>query len=279
MPSPPSTASSSASSTSSFSGSAASPETGSRRDPPLSPPKPLFFIDRKASISEVDEARPDPFQTPDASVPATPRSGSIISNPFSPPASVVNLSTSEQHVTIAEPANTLKGVPSRVSVTTDVNIKEVRSRLSSRVSSQIRDSFMSPPVMAKRATLHDISGASRLSLAGPRAKRTRSTMLTGTIHKPWIGEKDVYARVAYWLTYGVAFLGAVGSALLCYFGWKDVPRVGNLCLIMEDNFDKFDNSYTWTREVDMGGFGYVASLFIDEVSRLTLESSAMANLK
>ncbi|KIP01697.1 glycoside hydrolase family 16 protein [Phlebiopsis gigantea 11061_1 CR5-6] len=80
-------------------------------------------------------------------------------------------------------------------------------------------------------------------------------MLTGEIAKPWVGERDVYARVAYFLTYLVAFLGIAGSVLRCYFAWKDVPRVGNLCLIMEDNFDTFDTAYTWTHEVDMSGFG------------------------
>ncbi|THH31693.1 hypothetical protein EUX98_g2507 [Antrodiella citrinella] len=267
MPSPPSTASSSGSSTSSL--AVPPPETGSSRDPPLNPPKPLFFIERKPSLaaSETDEVRRDPFRTPDVSAPGTPRSGSIISNPFSPAGSVVNFST-EQHVTIAsgtnmEPSSSRNATASsRVSVqsalrnsSTDLNIREVRTGLSSRVNSQIRDSFMSPPVLARRATLHETSGASRLSLAGPRYKRTRSTMLTGEIHKPWIGEKDVYARVAYWTTYGVAMLGVVGSVLLCYFGWKDVPRVGNLCLIMEDNFEQFDTQFTWAHEVDMSGFG------------------------
>ena len=80
-------------------------------------------------------------------------------------------------------------------------------------------------------------------------------MLTGTIEKPWIKEKDVYSRVAYFLTYGVALLGVAGSAIQCYFGWKNVPRIGNLCLVMEDNFDTFDTQYTWTQEVDMSGFG------------------------
>ncbi|KAH8105318.1 concanavalin A-like lectin/glucanase domain-containing protein [Cristinia sonorae] len=258
MPSPPSTASS----TSSSSSLGVPPaQTGSRRDPPLNPPKPLFFIDRKPSSSDVaEESRPDPFRTPDGSAPTTPRSGSIISNPFSPPASVVNLH-SDHHVTIAEPSHA-RGSSSHVSVhsslrnsSTDLNIREVRSRLSSRVNSQIRDSFMSPPMLAKRATVSDMGAASRISISGPRSKRNKSTMLTGPISKPWIGEKDIYGRLAYWTTYGVALIGLVGSVLLCYFGWKNVPRVGNLCLIMEDNFEKFDTDYTWSHEVDMSGFG------------------------
>ena len=80
-------------------------------------------------------------------------------------------------------------------------------------------------------------------------------MLTSTIDKPWIGKKDVYARISYWMTISVALLGAAGSALLCYFGWRNVPRIGNLCLVMEDNFDTFDTQNTWQHEVNMGGFG------------------------
>ncbi|PCH34591.1 glycoside hydrolase family 16 protein [Wolfiporia cocos MD-104 SS10] len=80
-------------------------------------------------------------------------------------------------------------------------------------------------------------------------------MLTGEIEKPWITEKNLYARLSYWITWAVAMIGVAGGALRCYFGWKDVPRVGNLCLIMEDNFETFDLENTWTREVDMGGFG------------------------
>ena len=70
-----------------------------------------------------------------------------------------------------------------------------------------------------------------------------------------MSEKDVYNRIAYWLTYAIALLGIGGSIARCYTAWLDVPRVGNLCLIMEDNFDTFDTEYTWTREVDMSGVG------------------------
>ncbi|KAI0791239.1 concanavalin A-like lectin/glucanase domain-containing protein [Abortiporus biennis] len=192
----------------------------------------------------------------------TPRS--VVSNPFSPPSSVINLSA-DANIGIASATNTSAHSRShsrRTSIhsslrnsTTDLHVREVRT-MTSRVSSQIRDSFMAPPILARRATtVHDNLGASRFSLAAPKAKRQRSTMLSGAIHKPWIGEKDVYNRLAYWTTYFCGFLGIAGSVLLCYFGWKDVPRVGNLCLIMDDNFDIFDTDYTWSHEVDMSGFG------------------------
>lgn len=218
-----------------------------------------------------EDIRQDPFQTPDPSVPGTPRS--IASNPFSPPASVISFSAEQGIAGHSAQASSnsadhrphmSRGV-SRVSVqsalrnsTTDLQVREVeRSEVRSNVSSTIRSSFMSPPMLPRRATIYEPSTvASGISVPITRApKRARSTMLTGTVEKPWVKEKDVYARVAYFLTYGVALLGVAGSAIQCYFGWKDVPRIGNLCLVMEDNFDTFDTQYTWTQEVDMGGFG------------------------
>ncbi|OSX63056.1 glycoside hydrolase family 16 protein [Postia placenta MAD-698-R-SB12] len=116
---------------------------------------------------------------------------------------------------------------------------------------QNRGSFTPPPAFPKRTTPYGNDEVNvRVSV-----KRARSTMLTGPLEKPWIGEKDTYSRVSYWVTWVVAFLGIAGGAVRCYFGWKEVPRVGNLCLVMQDDFNTFDLENTWTREVQMGGFG------------------------
>lgn len=241
----PSTTSSASSSTEAIT----QPTTGSSRDPPLAPPRPLFFINRRGD--NIDEEPRDPFRTPDVSAPGTPGTQAA-DNPFSPPGSVISMS-------LDGPQGTTSALGSRMQSRVSVNssLREPRPTLGSRASSQIRDSFMSPPAMPRRATAFETNAASRLSVAAPRSKRLRSSMLTGEIPKPWVGERDVYARVAYFVTYLVAFLGIAGSVLRCYFAWKDVPRVGNLCLIMEDNFDTFDTAYTWTHEVDMSGFGCV----------------------
>lgn len=245
MPSPPSTASSASSSSEAV--TLPPSLTGSSRDPPLDPPRPLFFIDRRPENTIEEEQRHDPFRTPDGSIPPTPSSQR--DNPFSPPASILNVSV--------DGPGLHSRVQSRVSVASSLRSDGApagsRPTLTSRTST-VRDSFMSPAPMPRRATAN-LPSASRFSLAAPRSKRLRSSMLTGEIEKPWLTEKDVYGRLAYWLTYAVALIGIVGSALRCYFAWKDVPRVGNLCLIMEDNFDTFDTQNTWTHEVDMSGFG------------------------
>ncbi|EPS96752.1 hypothetical protein FOMPIDRAFT_57748 [Fomitopsis schrenkii] len=88
----------------------------------------------------------------------------------------------------------------------------------------------------------------------PNVKRQRSTLLTGEIEKPWTTDKDAYVTTSYWVTIGVAFIGVIGGALRCHFGWKDVPRIGNVCLIMEDDFNTLDKTI-WTHDVEMGGFG------------------------
>lgn len=261
MPSPPSTASSASSSSEAI----PPPATGSHRDPPLQPPRPLFFIDKgKGSTTDiVEEERRDPFRSPDTSVPPTPAPGQQDANPFSPPASIISVGSvgtlgDSPHITIAAHSR----VQSRVSVGSSLRGSSAdlpigpRPGLGSRVSSQIRDSFMSPPAMMRRTTaFSESNAASRLSVAAPKSKRMRSSMLVGEIEKPWVGEKDVHGRMAWWITYVVAFIGIAGSVLRCYFAWRDVPRVGNICLIMEDNFDTFDTEYTWQQEVDMGGFG------------------------
>jgi len=91
----------------------------------------------------------------------------------------------------------------------------------------------------------------------------RSTLLDdpSTIEKPWVSKKDPYARVAYFVTYGVAFLGIVASALRCYFGYKSVPMItGNLCMVLDEEFDTdtdtvFGSGGNWFREIELGGFG------------------------
>lgn len=229
----------------------APPTVGSSRDPPLQPPRPMFFLDRK--VHSVEEVSRDPFDTPAHSAPGTPRSQR--DNPFSPPGSVIGMSIGGQgHISHGSRLQSSVSLQSSLRSTTDASVTALRPQLGVP-----RDSFMSPPAMSRRATAFDANTASRMSVAGPRSKRLRSSMLTSSPLKPWIGDKDTYMRVAYWLTYAVALVGVGVSIAQCFISWRNVKRVGNLCLIMEDNFDTFDTDYTWTHDVDMGGFGYVQS--------------------
>ena len=112
---------------------------------------------------------------------------------------------------------------------------------------------MSPPAMPKRTTVFE--GELAVAPVPRSAKRQRTTMLTVEIAKPWLTDKDLYGRISYWITVSVATLGIIGSVLRVYFAWVQTPTLGNLCLVMEDNFDTFDTDFTWFHEVDMSGFG------------------------
>lgn len=113
-----------------------------------------------------------------------------------------------------------------------------------------RDSFMSPPV--RPTTVYQ-----SLNNSKPPPKTTKpSTMLTGEIEKPWKSQNNSQMRLAYWITYAAAAFGIVAGALRCYFGWKSVPRLGNLCQVMEDDFETL-NQDIWSYDIDLGGFGCV----------------------
>lgn len=131
--------------------------------------------------------------------------------------------------------------------------------LSSRTSSgiRIREGFAAPP--SRPLTVNSLAP----SISQKKAVRMRSSLLDdpSTIDKPWIKNKDPYARVAYFLTYGVAFLGIVASAIRCYFGYKSVPVLSrNLCMVLDEQFDTdtdtvFGSGGNWFREIELGGFG------------------------
>jgi hypothetical protein len=92
--------------------------------------------------------------------------------------------------------------------------------------------------------------------------RPKSTMLSaqGPIEKPWISTRDPYSRIAYFLTYFVMLLGAAAGAARCFVSWRDTSVMpGQLCLVMDENFDSADGVFgengKFFREVDMSGFG------------------------
>lgn len=122
---------------------------------------------------------------------------------------------------------------------------------------RLRETFAAPPPRPLTAV------STSVSLAPSKTTRMRSTMLEDptTLDKPWVTTKDPYARIAYLLTYSVAFLGIAASAVRCYFGYKSVPLItGNLCMVLDEDFTSdtdttFGPNGNWFREVQLGGFG------------------------
>jgi len=81
-------------------------------------------------------------------------------------------------------------------------------------------------------------------------------LVEGTeIEKPWLLVPDPRVRVSWWITVVIALLGVLLSGALIYFGAKGVPNVGNVCLILDEQWENGLDSSIWTREVNMDGFG------------------------
>lgn len=191
----------------------------------------------------------DPFTTPDASIPSTPK-----------PASVVSFSGFADHASGA-----YRRHESRVSVrsalrdksTSDIQeVSAASSSSSSHARAHARNSFMAPMPL-RHSTAPSSWAVPRLSTIYRVKKPMRSTMLTGAIEKPWMSVKEARISIAYWVVWLFAFFGIAAGAIRCYFAWKTTLRIGNLCLVMEDHFDTFDTENTWTHDVSMSGFGYV----------------------
>ena len=133
-------------------------------------------------------------------------------------------------------------------------------------STRVRESFTSPPM--RPLTVYN--STARLSTKIQR-ERPKSTMLSEStlLEKPWLTQRDKYARIAYLLTYGMMFLGIIGGAVQCFFSWNNTMLLpdSELCIVLYENFDSpstvfgTNGSGTFFREVDMSGFGCVRSFF------------------
>lgn len=75
--------------------------------------------------------------------------------------------------------------------------------------------------------------------------------------KPWLKQRDCRDRASWWLTFFMLLLGIGGAGVLCFFSWQDVKllRDEDLCMVLDEPFDTLDLDNTWTREVELGGFG------------------------
>ena len=75
--------------------------------------------------------------------------------------------------------------------------------------------------------------------------------------KPWLTQKQKRERSNWWLTFVCMLLGVAGSGVLIYFGWTGVQQLKDedLCLVLNEGFNSLDLDNTWTRDVELGGFG------------------------
>lgn len=207
------------------------------------------------------------------SLPTTPRSFFFTqnANPFSPPASVRSFSSptdTPMQTPAYQPSAQYpfpeSGAPRSGASTADISrtssshftptAEHPRGYLRSSMS---REAFASPP--PRPLTIYNTP----VSSAKVVRDRPKSTMLVddGHLDKPWMGKRNKHDKLAYFLTYTVAFLGIVGGALKCYFDYRSVSFItSNLCPVLDVNFDTdqdiFGDNGVFFREVDMSGFGY-----------------------
>ncbi|KAJ7058149.1 glycoside hydrolase family 16 protein [Mycena amicta] len=109
------------------------------------------------------------------------------------------------------------------------------------------------------ATPNNGGSISGLALPAPPAPApsTRLPAKLSKEEKPWLQRAAPRQRVSWWLTLLCMFFGVAGAALLCFFGYTSVDKFkdSQLCKVLEDDFSSFDLSNTWTRDVQLGGFG------------------------
>ena len=231
------------------------------------------------------------------SPPVTPRSLTFAEPPANPFATPQSFYTPDQ-----TPSANLDSYPfpdathsvsTSISTSVSTSFADLQSPnviSTSRPGSRSNDGLYIHPTSRPNSSTRPSSARSREAFASPRTRpmtlystvqpsitkiqreRPKSTMLdpTSTLHKPWLTSRDPYHKIAYFITYGVMFLGIAAGAVRCYFGWKSVPLLsGNLCMVLEENFDSdvglFGENGTFFREVDMSGFGhvfYVSSVFL-----------------
>ncbi|KAG6812811.1 hypothetical protein H0H92_000269 [Tricholoma furcatifolium] len=199
-----------------------------------------------------------------------------ITNPFSPPGSVISFGSSAvdsaahapgHHAQNSSSSHFLPDTNGATSRATSIaDLGRFSSNFSSRPSTadfqsnrgsttRLREAFTSPP--PRPLTVMSVA-----PLVKVERTRPKSTMLAakGALEKPWIKERDPYSRLAYFITYGVMLIGIACGVLRCYKGWIDVPLIkSNLCLVLDEEFDSEDGVFgdngTFFREVDMSGFG------------------------
>ena len=263
---------------------------------------PLFLYEDPYGRSERHNSH-SMATTPADSRPSTSGGSIAMTNPFSPPASLHEHSSSGnsspplRHLHSGSPTSIVhKPKPSSASTISEsiprqnITIVDRTDRTApfyghgqrpSRPSSgaRLRESYAAPP--SRPMTTYS-TATSVVTTNGSKGRRLKSTLLEDptTLQKPWLEKKDPHGRLAYLLTYAVASLGIIASVVRCYFGYKSVPMIkGNLCMVLDEDFNTdtdtvFASGGKWFREVELGGYGWVPT----GKPRMVIDSSlGMAN--
>lgn len=120
----------------------------------------------------------------------------------------------------------------------------------------------SPPGVLRRSRFGRSQSPESMASSMPYEKARKgpivitSTLLKEPVPKPWLTEPARFSWLPRYLFLFVSSLGIVAAAAQIYLGLKSVPKLGNICLVLDEQFDGpgLDTSI-WTREVGVDGFG------------------------
>lgn len=82
------------------------------------------------------------------------------------------------------------------------------------------------------------------------------------IEKPWLSKREPLAKTGRALTISIIIFGALLSVLHCYLGYKKINFIGNVCLIMDEDFSNGLDHSRWQANISMGGFGFVTNYIL-----------------
>lgn len=80
----------------------------------------------------------------------------------------------------------------------------------------------------------------------------------GEIEKPWLEKTSRKEKWVTILPLLAIFLGLVGSGFLVWDGIRSVVK-NKYCPVMDEDFSQGLNPGIWSKEVEVGGYGYVIS--------------------
>ena len=127
-------------------------------------------------------------------------------------------------------------------------------------SSRPSSSLWSPPAYNTQFVSSNASTTALPHLSKPKPPLP-STRLAAPIEKsdkPWLSDPERGTTASYWTTLLFILLGLAGAAILCWQGVSNVLLLdqSKLCLVLSEDFSSQDlDTSTWTKDVELGGFG------------------------
>jgi hypothetical protein len=118
-----------------------------------------------------------------------------------------------------------------------------------------------------------------LSKLKPPLPSTRLVAPIQKSEKPWLSNPEPGSTASYCSTLIFILLGLAGAAVLCWQGFANVLLLdqSKLCLVLSEDFSSQDlDTSTWTKDVELGGFGNGEfQMTTDSSSNLFLSNSQL----